>query len=150
MALDNTTMHQIISNVFDEMLAMPTQLTDAPAGDFETERVVASIRISGSVEELVVVEAPRATACLIGETMFAADPGTLDPAEIRDAVGEVVNMIGGNVKGLYEGESKLSLPCVSEELGSVPSEFGTGFSTCMYVSGLPLLVRWHDLAASAV
>ncbi|MCA9084118.1 MAG: chemotaxis protein CheX [Planctomycetaceae bacterium] len=150
MAVDNPTMCQIISNVFDDMLAMPTQVVDRPVSEFNTDRIVAAIRISGSVEEVVVVEAPTASASLIGETMFAADPGTLASEEICDAVGEVVNMIGGNVKGLYDGDSKLSLPCVSQESGVVDSGFGNGDTVCVNVSGHPVLVRWHDVTPAAV
>ena len=145
MAIDTSTMDQIISNVFDEMLTMPTESLDPTPDTFDQERVVASIRISGAADELIVVEAPVSTAKLIGETMFAADPGTLEEEEVLDAVGEIVNMIGGNVKGTYEGESQLSLPCVSETTGpcDVPQEVGE--RAYVQVSGSPVLVRWQDV-----
>lgn len=148
MAIDTTTMSQIISNVFDEMLQMPTTPVVANE-DMDQHRVVAAIRISGCTEELVVVEAPAATARLIGEIMFAADPGTLAGEEVRDAVGEVVNMIGGNVKGTYDGDSQLSLPCVCEDNGvhEPPEE---GERIYVNVAGQPLFVRWQDMALSAV
>ena len=150
MAIDSPTMGQIISNVFDEMLEMGTEPMDATSEVFEQERVVACIRISGSTEQLVVVEAPMQTARLVGENMFAAEPGTLAEDEVRDAVGEVVNMIGGNVKGTYEGDSKLSLPCVSEESGPAPTDIAVGERTAVNVSGQPILIRWQDLAPATV
>ncbi len=150
MAIDTLTMDQIISNVFDEMLAMPTD-SNPPADDvFEQQRIVASIQISGIVEELIVVEAPTETAHLIAQTMFDADPDSLEQDEINDAVGEVVNMIGGNVKGTYEGESTLSLPCVGEETGPPDEDPTLCERTIVNVSGQPILIRWRDVAPVAV
>ena len=143
------TMRQITSNVFDEMLAMPTADFDTADAAFTEERIIAAIRISGAVDEIVVVETPQSTANIIGETMFDASADTLDPEEICDAVGEVVNMIGGNVKGIYEGESKLSLPCVSKGVGD-PEEWVGEPAIAVTVSGQPLIVRWRDACVAKV
>lgn len=148
MTVDIPTMRQIVSNVFDEMLGMPTLDTDTPHETLEKSRMVASIRISGETEQLVVVEAPMSTAQLIAETMFAADSGSLETTEIRDAVGEIVNMIGGNVKGIYDGESTLSLPCCHDEPGGKKLEFDSTDGNeriVLTVSGFPLLVHWHAM-----
>jgi len=146
MATDLQSMQQIISSVFDSMLDMPTTPIDNGEKYSELRRILAAIRITGAINEQIVVEAPVETACAIGETMFAADPGTLADDEISDAVGEIVNMIGGNVKGMHEGDSLLSLPCVSEQEGYCdkfnPCEF-----TWVAVGGHPLLVHWQDMEA---
>lgn len=60
----------------------------------------------------VVVRISCALARTITETMFGMDPGEAASADIDDAVGEVANMIGGNVKSLVPGPSLLSLPAV--------------------------------------
>ncbi|HIE97595.1 MAG TPA: chemotaxis protein CheX [Fuerstia sp.] len=150
MELDTSTMNQFVSNVFDEMFGLPTEHLASAQFDVNQPRIVACIRISGVVEELIVVEAPVATACLISETMFDADPGTLEAEEIRDAIGEVVNIIGGNVKGMYEGESQLSLPCVSEETGTTETESDGGVNMVFDVAGQPMLVRWQNMSPAAV
>ena len=142
-------MQHIISNVFDSMLEMPTSPMDDGADYSETRRILAAIRITGAVNELIVVEAPVETACSIGETMFAADPGTLEEDEISDAVGEIVNMIGGNVKGMHEGDSLLSLPYVSEQDGPC-NRFDPTESTWVQVGGSPLLVHWQDMEPATV
>ena len=143
------TMRQITSNVFDEMLAMPTTDFDTADAAFAEERIIAAIRISGAVEEIVVVETPQTTADIIGETMFDAPADELDPEEIRDAVGEVVNMIGGNVKGIYEGDSKLSLPCVSKGVGN-PEDWVGAPAIAVTVSGQPLIIRWREACVAEV
>ena len=150
METDTSTIVQIVSNVFEEMFDLPTELVASAEFEFKQPRVVASIRISGAVEELVVVEAPDATARMISETMFDADPGTLEPDEIQDAIGEVVNMIGGNIKGMYEGESQLSLPCVTQECDAAESGSHSGVQIFINVAGQPLFVSWHDMTPAEV
>lgn len=149
MTTNAETMREITSNVFDEMLAMPTADYDAADSAFAEERIIAAIRISGAIEEIVVVETPFETANIIAETMYDASVNTLESEEIRDAVGEVVNMIGGNVKGLYEGESSLSLPCVSKGLGA-PEEWVGAPVIAVTVAGRPLVVRWRDACVATV
>jgi chemotaxis protein CheX len=44
--------------------------------------------------------------------LLGIDLADVTPADITDAVGELVNIIGGNVKGLMPEPSALSLPVV--------------------------------------
>ncbi|MCA9058699.1 MAG: chemotaxis protein CheX [Planctomycetaceae bacterium] len=149
MTIDTSTMRQIISNVFDEMLGMPTAPLPDPCDDIVCERIVAAIRITGALDKQVVVEAPSQAAISIAETMFACSADELTEEEILDAVGEVVNMIGGNVKGMFEGDSKLSLPDVSEDNGPLNPPAGSEQAVTL-VSGQPVLVWWQDLCAASV
>ena len=146
MAIDSETMRQIISNVFDEMLGLPTCHTDS-FGELNEKRYVASIRISGAADETIVVEAPVESARCIAESMFAADPESLESEEVQDAVGEIVNMIGGNVKGTYEGDSALSLPCVSDALSESTWTDGESDACFLTVADKPVLIRWRDNCA---
>jgi chemotaxis protein CheX len=153
MPVDVSTMNQILCNVFEQMLGLTTEAEQPSLPDSLQKRLLASIRITGTEEELMVLETPLPTAQLIAETMFAAEPGTLSDEEVRDAVGEIVNMIGGNVKGTYTHESVLSLPCVWSEPGEVPvdaSEFCEAYAIHFAVEGCPVLIRWTEgVAVSA-
>ena len=46
--------------------------------------------------------------------MFATESHHEPLDRVRDAVGELANMIGGNVKALLPGPSRLSLPALIE------------------------------------
>src|SRR3546814_11558410 len=59
----------------------------------------------------------------------------ITPEDVTDAIGELVNMIGGNVKSLMPEPSILSLPMVAAGHIAVPSE-------ATEVPRLDLL--WHD------
>lgn len=103
---------QITHDVCEAMLGL--QLT--PTGDeFRfTPTLVASVRISGTWNAAVEVAVCKAAGNSIAEAMFDTDKST--PEETVDAVSEVANMIGGNIKGLMGDECELSLPCVGESL----------------------------------
>ncbi len=71
------------------------------------------VHISGDWDGSVFVQCAADHARLAAEAMFAADPGTLSPDEVSDALGELTNMVGGNIKSLLPAPSKLSVPSVA-------------------------------------
>ena len=146
MAVDSSTMNQIAINVFAEMFGLETSVEGNEPIPEGSECYVASILISGASEERLIVEAPIASANLIAETMFDADAGTLHQDEVRDAIGEVINMIGGNVKVTYDDASQLSIPEVTSA-DCKQSSFGNWINVT--VNRLPLTVRWHDVEAES-
>ncbi len=146
MAVDSSTMNQIVLNVFAEMFGLETSDERGESIAEGAERYVASIQISGVSDQRLILEAPMESANLIAETMFGADEGTLDQDEVRDAIGEVVNMIGGNVKGTYEGESQLSIPQV---ISADRAQSSIGNCLNVLVNRHPLAIRWHDVQAES-
>jgi chemotaxis protein CheX len=71
----------------------------------------AAVTVSGAWEGVVSVELPGGMAEEVTRRMLGVDE-TPDE-DVADAVGELVNMIGGNVKSLMPGPSALSLPVVA-------------------------------------
>lgn len=80
-----------------------------------------SVDISGSWEGTVSLAMPQSLAVSAAAAMLAVPEEDVPPAELRDAVGELANMLGGNVKGILPGLNRLSLPRVEriEEVGAV-------------------------------
>jgi CheY-specific phosphatase CheX len=60
--------------------------------------VIASLQISGGINGIVVVVCPKAVAAKLTQNMLGADETPEDEAEISDCIGEIVNMIAGNIK----------------------------------------------------
>ncbi|MBL8810562.1 MAG: chemotaxis protein CheX [Planctomycetaceae bacterium] len=144
MTIDQQTLQQVVTDVCSGMLGLevePSEKDNAATGD----ALSAVVKISGGWDSLVQVLAPRKTAKAIASTMFAMNEDELTEAEIRDAVGEIVNMVGGNLKGIVEGDSSLSLPCVGEATGSAPfDENFKGLEISNSCQGDPLIVRVFD------
>jgi len=75
----------------------------------------ASVTIKGAWEGMVALELTRTGAQSLTRALLGLDPDAddVDDADLVDAIGELVNMVGGNVKGLVPGPSRLSLPLVA-------------------------------------
>lgn len=75
----------------------------------------ASVSVTGEWNGMVAIEMTADGAHRVTCGMLGMDPETDEPAEadVVDAFGELVNMVGGNVKSLVPGPSQLSLPCVA-------------------------------------
>lgn len=74
------------------------------------EPVGARIRISGGWDGVVVLRMSRAFAEQLAQRLFLLSEGAVVDADVLDVLGEVVNIVGGNVKALLPGENQLSLP----------------------------------------
>ena len=71
-----------------------------------------SIQISGAWSGAVHLFCTRVLARRAAAAMFACAPEKLGPDDVRDASGELVNVIAGNLKALLAGDNFVSLPTV--------------------------------------
>jgi len=81
----------------------------------------AAVSVHGGWLGTVTVEVASTVAEQLTRTMLALEATALTDADIADAVGELVNMIGGNVKSLMPGPSTLTLPVVAAGRTASPS-----------------------------
>lgn len=79
-----------------------------------TPGVTASVSVVGEWNGLVVVATSARGARLVGSVLLEIAEEELGEADLNDAIGELVNIIGGNVKSVLPGPSSLSLPVVSQ------------------------------------
>lgn len=88
-------------------------LTTAPVLRFGPGPVVTGcIQIVGAWRGAVVLRCPLPLARNLADQMFQGE-SVPTSEEIRDALGELTNVIGGNIKALFPGPSQLSLPTVT-------------------------------------
>lgn len=78
------------------------------------EDVLAMATISGEWNGTICVSCSRVAARHAASAMFGMEDEELTAGEIDDAVGELVNVVGGNIKSLVPGPSVLGLPTVVE------------------------------------
>lgn len=88
------------SEVFDTMLSMALEtmesVPDEPADDY---RYVGSVSFTGDIAGNIRFGLSGAFAALITAEMMGMEPGEIaDPADVADVIGEVSNMIGGDLK----------------------------------------------------
>jgi CheY-specific phosphatase CheX len=83
----------------------------------------AAVHVSGGWTGTITTELGEAAAVGLTAGMLglAADEQPSD-GDLADAVGELVNMVGGNLKSLVDGPSVLSLPMVAAGRAAYSSE----------------------------
>jgi chemotaxis protein CheX len=89
----------------DEELLPAFEPRDATAHGY-----VASVTVTGAWNGHVILELTEESAVRAARAMVASTE--VAPGEVADAVGELANMIGGNLKGLVQAPSRLGLPLV--------------------------------------
>jgi hypothetical protein len=117
MVFDAEILQDVTVNVCQAVLGLPLEsVAESAVPDDLSTTLMASVRIQGDWhgELRVVCGAPLAR--LLAGTMFGCHGGDLTAMETTDAVGEIANIIGGNLKGALGLECTLSLPYVRENL----------------------------------
>jgi chemotaxis protein CheX len=138
--VDEGDMTMIVESIFAELLGLSVQPAALPAEQGPGGgRLVGLVRISGGWHGTVSVSCEREAATRIAAVMLDREPR--DAAEVADAMGEVANMAGGNVKALLPGPSLLSLPEVAEEGTPAATAPGDLVSRLAFaIDGSPLVV----------
>jgi chemotaxis protein CheX len=107
---------QVVEEVFMTMLSSEVHQS-SPGESTHAAEVTAAIFFNGEWKGATYLECSREQATLFAERLMGiARPLDID-GDTRDALGELVNMIGGNLKAALPKGVSLSLPCVLEGKG---------------------------------
>ncbi|MBI3680898.1 MAG: chemotaxis protein CheX [Acidobacteria bacterium] len=102
---------QIVESVFESMLSLQVgqcEMPWLPGGD----RLTAAVHLAGDWNGAVLLECDRGQACQFAGRFLSMDPpGAVDDV-VRDVLGELANMIGGNLKCVLTRGIRLSMPSV--------------------------------------
>ena len=76
------------------------------------DRLTATINLTGDWPGVLALECSRQQACAFAARFLSIEtPGIVDDM-VRDVLGELANMIGGNLKCVLAGGLRLSMPSV--------------------------------------
>ncbi len=95
------------------MGAMPIDPAEATAR-LGARTITACVHITGDWEGSLGMTFGPSLCRRLAAGMFALDDADLDDELVRDAVGELANIAGGNVKGMVAADTELSLPQIIE------------------------------------
>lgn len=114
----------------------------------EFEDVRGRVDIDGAWSGCVEVSCSTAVARKVASVMFAAEPDAIDAADVRDAVGELVNVVGGNIKSILPAPTNLSVP-VLDDRGEWRFRAMLESEVLLAWAGEPLVVRvWRTEEAT--
>ncbi|MBY0489620.1 MAG: chemotaxis protein CheX [Gemmatimonadaceae bacterium] len=108
----------IVASVWESMLGMVVEPDDTiqPLGhDPVSEHTYAGVvQIGGAWDGAVAVQCSDRMARHAAQHMFSLEHGDVSVADLQDALGELTNMTGGNIKALLPEPCRLGLPVVVE------------------------------------
>jgi hypothetical protein len=114
--LDAATVQAIADDVWTSLVGDGEVLVPLPVPAPEVT-ISAWVQIHGPWRGAVVVTCDEATAEALTECLLRArPPAVIEPEDVADALGELANVLGGNVKAALPGPSTLGLP----ETGPTP------------------------------
>jgi chemotaxis protein CheX len=112
MQFDDIDVQAITDNVWQAILGLAIQ--PAPVSEPAAGTLVGRVAIVGAWQGTMVVECPEPLARHIGGIMFGLAADEVSPAHARDAMSEITNMIGGNLKALLPEPCQLLFPEVTD------------------------------------
>jgi chemotaxis protein CheX len=114
--LDAGTVQSIADEVWPALVGDGEVFVPVPVPPPD-EVVSAWVDIVGPWTGSVVLTCAPATATALTESVLMTRPPTVvDDEDVADALGELANVLGGNIKSVLPGESTLGLP----QVGSAP------------------------------
>jgi len=90
-----------------------SELERAPVEPGAVSGVTGFVTLDGAFNGAVMVQCSTELAQTLTAAMFGSPEAAPDRADVRDAVGELTNMIAGNLKPLLPGPSGIGLPVVA-------------------------------------
>ena len=102
--------------------------------DFSSEDMVTgSVQVTGKWNGVITLYLPSPLVNQITETMFSLEPGKASPETKKDAIGELINMVGGNIKSMLPQPSALSTPIFAMEGQSQQFPFTKRVTQCKFI-----------------
>ena len=104
---------QIVESVFMTMMSLDVSPCDAswnPSGD----RLTSFVHLTGDWNGAVLLDCNPRQACQFAGRILSMDPPDIVDDDVRDVLGELANMVGGNMKCCMPTGVQLSMPTVME------------------------------------
>jgi chemotaxis protein CheX len=104
------------------------------------DTITGCVYLSGAYTGSIMLRCSPPAARDAAAALYSIAPADVTQSEVIDAIGEIANMVGGNVKSMLPGPSLLSLPSVVQGQLSVPG--------AQVVREVQLVWRMQPLAVS--
>jgi chemotaxis protein CheX len=136
--VDVATLEEILTLTWTTFVDPDADLvpTDMPAD--LAGATVAEVSVRGEAPVRVSISIDGTGARIVTERMLGG-LGAVDDADVSDAIGELANVLGGNLKALLPEGSTLSLPTVRLGVAYQPTD----------AAEVVARVRWYDHVVTA-
>jgi chemotaxis protein CheX len=104
---------EIVRSVFITMMGLEVSVCDTPS-IASAGRLTSFVQLTGDWNGTVIFECTKRQACQFSGRMLAMDPPEAVDDDVRDMLGELANMIAGNLKSGMAPGVRLSMPTVMD------------------------------------
>jgi len=105
---------EFTESIWDSILSLKAIPDSSESGNSENDFALAGcVQITGAWEGTVTLDFPISLAKQVAAIMFNLDCDEVENSLLQDALGELTNMTGGNIKSLLPEPCYLSLPAVA-------------------------------------
>ena len=147
--VSSATITEITQGFWDAFLPEDAVLLPGAALP-EIEEVRGHIDIGGSWSGRVEISTSLVAARRIAAALFGLGADTLEQSEVLDALGELVNVVGGNIKSILPAPTSLTIPRVADSSGEWRFSALLEREIALTWNGEPIVVRvWSTGAATA-
>jgi chemotaxis protein CheX len=148
-AMTTAAIHDAVHGIFQSMLGIEPSLHALERADrpLKNAGIAAIVGYAGEHEGTVVFICGRSVATQLAEAMLMEDGLDPDSEEVDDAMGEIANMIAGQLKNLIckgGNEVQLSIPVILREGDyrlHVPEYYERWRLTAIHTNGEPFYVE---------
>ena len=110
--IENNTIQDLIDKCWFDTTGLSIVSTDTDELADSGELHIASVIFSGDSEGSLTVAMGDKLAKLLASNMFASEIETVTYDDIKDSIGELANVLAGNMKTDFFGSCKMAKPMV--------------------------------------
>lgn len=116
MSLNSANVLDLIRTIWQQVLDLEIREADADDAELTTTYglMTSCVQITGEWEGAIVLYCSSNFAKRAAAIAFGMEEPEVQFEEMQDILGELANIIGGNIKSLVPGSCQLSLPSVIE------------------------------------
>jgi chemotaxis protein CheX len=143
--LNTETIVEMTQEIWTALLADEGHLRPGGGGT-EGGEMSATITIAGEWNGTCCLTCSGPAARHAAMVMFGMTEDEITDEEVRDAIGELINVVGGNLKGVLPGPTELSLPTVHADMPfEVPGSLELGWEVNFTWMDEPVVVTvWTE------
>lgn len=123
--MDKSVINDLLSKCWLDTTHMSIQSTTLDELTDSSELYIASVIFSGKSQGSMTIAMGESLATKIAGMMFDCEVDSVSFDDIKDSIGELVNVLAGNMKRVFFGDSELSRPIVMQGDNAILSVLGS-------------------------
>lgn len=139
MTISESDLESLTRDIWTTMVGL--DLVDAVMAGTPDPGISSQVEIEGDTGVALRIDCSMELARKVAARLFEMPEDELEPALVLDAMGEMANILGGNIKGLWPGAIRLSLPLSWESGQGDPNERSWDVAQGFDSAGGSMMVR---------